>query len=428
MLLFIISIFLYSPVGSWIDGNTLSIVYEDKIITYNLDKEKSESKTIHLPEGFNPRSYILLKNYFVHTGGGMVYELVNDTIKRIDNSYDHKMQLGSTLFLKGDTIFRYGGYGFFESRNFITYYDNKINEWEVLKNNSKVFPPGSYNSSYFLSNGKFYSFGGLSMDPNNRSISIPNKTIYSFDFKTKRWKFLGQIYEDFLLEKNSIQIENGIIYFSGDQTKFLDIINNELIIYQKNALHRKVHSSIIPPFKYKDHLYYLNEENLTELQKVSIDDFFSSKKLKTSSFYTNRYMWNTTKEFLKNSITFLFLFVVISIILLRNKVLVIKKNLYFLFKRIELTENENRLFFSFVESFKKSNKYEISNKEILRIVDHKELDQGTVSRRKNELINQLNTKLRVFVKTKGDLISSSKSENDKRSINYTLDISGIIFL
>ena len=52
--------------------------------------------------------------------GRGIPEIRGDSILRIDNSYKHKLQLSSFEFIRNDTIFRYGVYGFFENRNFFT--------------------------------------------------------------------------------------------------------------------------------------------------------------------------------------------------------------------------------------------------------------------------------------------------------------------
>ena len=58
----------------------------------------------------------------VSKGGGMVWEVENDSFKRADNSYNHKMTNQSNVFVRNDTIMKFGGYGYWSSRNFFTYY------------------------------------------------------------------------------------------------------------------------------------------------------------------------------------------------------------------------------------------------------------------------------------------------------------------
>ena len=77
----------------------------------------------------NPSNYFPVFNgdfqLFIERQGGKVYQKLNQKLKRIDNSYTHKNQLLSSIFLRNDTIFRFGGYGFFEAKNYFTYFSNK---------------------------------------------------------------------------------------------------------------------------------------------------------------------------------------------------------------------------------------------------------------------------------------------------------------
>ena len=45
--------------------------------------------------------FIKDKLYISSVGGGMMYTIVNDTLKRIDNSYNHKMTIESSAHLRG---------------------------------------------------------------------------------------------------------------------------------------------------------------------------------------------------------------------------------------------------------------------------------------------------------------------------------------
>ena len=69
-------------------------------------------------------------NYFVQSGGGAVYTNSNDSIIRIDNSDDFKLQFSSYLYVKDDTIFNMGEYGYFNNYDKILFFDeNRNNEW-----------------------------------------------------------------------------------------------------------------------------------------------------------------------------------------------------------------------------------------------------------------------------------------------------------
>ncbi|HEY9170330.1 MAG TPA: hypothetical protein VIN72_12630 [Lutibacter sp.] len=126
-------------------------------------------------------------NYFIHKKGGLVYKLVNDTIKRLDKSFNHLMQTSASLFTYKSKINRYGGYGFWSDRDFITYFDFDLLEWEVLSpENSKFFPIGSHDNLYQLTNDDVYFFNGTSINPNNRIKYYYYDKAWKYNFTSKK--------------------------------------------------------------------------------------------------------------------------------------------------------------------------------------------------------------------------------------------------
>ena len=53
--------------------------------------------------------------------GGLVYRVEKDTTLRIDRSFQHRKQSKASQFVYRDTLFRFGGYGFWRANNFFTY-------------------------------------------------------------------------------------------------------------------------------------------------------------------------------------------------------------------------------------------------------------------------------------------------------------------
>ena len=62
--------------------------------------------------------------YFYKKTGGLLYQLVDNKIIRIDNSYDHKLHLHSLKFFYNNQIHILGGYGFFDRRKDIVYFSD----------------------------------------------------------------------------------------------------------------------------------------------------------------------------------------------------------------------------------------------------------------------------------------------------------------
>ena len=99
------------------------------------------------------------------------------------------MQIGSNIFKYNDTIFRNGGYGFWETRRLLTFYDFTTNEWEVVKSSNHGVE--KFNHLNTVKNSKSIFFGGYSKQESLSSIENKSTSVYLFDFKKKEWSNLG---------------------------------------------------------------------------------------------------------------------------------------------------------------------------------------------------------------------------------------------
>lgn len=422
MILFLSLIFSLIPFSSIGKDSIVNILDSNRIIRYDLEEERVQGiDSLVYSSDFNFGSYINKGDYLIHVGGGIVYKIISDSLKRIDKSYDHKMQLGSNLFYISDTIFRFGGYGFFSARNFITYFDEGVQEWEILKTKSDVFPDGIYNSLSSEIGREIFIIGGLTINPNERSKTLPNKRIYSFDLDKRKWNLLGELDDRIFFQENSFQIENTLIYFD-ESTQLIDLKGNRITRLEKNIIHRKVHSSKIKPFVSDGFIYYIDDLSSDEISKISIEEFYSSPVLDNREFYTSIKQESILKMQYVVSI-----FLIITVIsfglyrLLRKKVLVIGRSYYFFFSKLTFDKEEKDLLMMFCNELRKNGVSTLSNKDVLKIVDHKQLDEGTVTRKKNDLIRGLNGKIKMILGIQVDPISSKRSDSDKRYTSYTFN-------
>ena len=92
-------------------------------IDHNLDFDNYEFDFIET----NDKSYLISK------GGGKVLLYQNDTISEIDNSHEWKSRYESDIFLKNDTIFSFGGYGYFNFKNDLLFFEIKTGEWNLYE-------------------------------------------------------------------------------------------------------------------------------------------------------------------------------------------------------------------------------------------------------------------------------------------------------
>ena len=137
----------------------------------------------------------LIKNelYIISNGAGPVFKLDQNIFKRIDNSTLHKNQFGGARFVYNDKIHIYGGYGFWSFKNFITFFDENIKQWDLFYNNSNYLPPGRWKPIYNLLDDKLYVLGGRSGSAGTINQDESFSDIFYFDLINKEFISLGFI-------------------------------------------------------------------------------------------------------------------------------------------------------------------------------------------------------------------------------------------
>src|SRR6056300_864522 len=167
----LILIFLFSfqsiqiPIDYYFESSKsiIHILYKNKIEQYTLENDLKlfSSKEIKNSSEYDLSKFKFVNEYTLSSKlGGSILKIKGDSIFRIDNSYEHRMQISSLEFIRNDTIFRYGGYGFFENRNFFTYYNREINGWEFFNIKGEQIPEELSDFLYYKTKDKLYIFGG----------------------------------------------------------------------------------------------------------------------------------------------------------------------------------------------------------------------------------------------------------------------------
>ena len=413
------------PIDSYFDSSDeiFYLLYDEKIEKYSLESDYKLLSSIEIKYSIN----LNLKNFkFVDQHllssnlGGEILEIRGDSIFRIDNSYNHKIQLGSLEFIRNDTIIRYGGYGFFENRNFFTYYNREINGWEFFNIKGELIPEELSDFLYYKTKDKLYIFGGRVIDKFNNDIIYKNYNSYKFDFKTKKWKYLGTL-NDYLSKEMTISLNDESFFSFNDENgnilKF-NINSNLIEEFYKTPTTKKIQSSFLKPFVHKDKLHFFNHENnKLNFNSISIQDFESSlRKTDSRNIYKNSYWFLI-------GICLSFIVIVFSIIVITKKTInkIIKINgLYFYnFKRLSLRGKEEVVFNIIFNQSR--NNVKVDNRTITEIFYDENLNYTTINRRKNESINKLNDKFKILLKTNKDIILREQSEIDKREIFYSIN-------
>ena len=379
-----------------------------------LRKVNSNSNNI---SSYNP----ILKNnilFLVSGLGGGVYKETSEGLSRIDNSFEHKNQLASSLFVYNDTIFKFGGYGFFDTRNFFTYYSEQTNEWEVYPTNSIDFPKGRMDNKFVIDNNHFYMLGGRTIDVNDRNNTEPLNDIWKFSFITKEWELIGNY--DFLsnLTFNRLDFKSNNFFFFKSEGDWYSLDLNEYKLSLVNSfdfLKKVKPGSRIT--KTKDSLYFLLNTQNTD-SKESYLFSFSSNEFESSQIEIPR-----KSSSLPPFILYILIVVVVVVVgsfYFKNKRLRIQEslvldgmNLSYKNFRVRLTELEKQCIQLLLE------KEVVINNELLDLITN-DLDISQKTRIKNTLVRDINNKLDIISNGRF-MIQKRPSAQDRRFSEYHLE-------
>ena len=346
---------------------------------------------------------------FVENQGGKVFKFINQNYLRVDNSFTHKNQLLSSIFIKNDTLFRFGGYGFFEAKNYFTYFSNETKEWEAFQTKSKMFPNGTFNNKYFTTSDYFYFFGGQSIDQKNKNVKTSNNDLWRYSFVNSSWElllnnsfFVGKTYSpfDFFYKEN--------FYFIHQNNLFsLDINTNSVFKYENlNALDKGNYR--FPSIVKNDTLFSIG---------------FSPNNKKYNFFSIPLSTLKIEKNIIKDSESisyFILLFIFFTILIFSYKKKWFNKKfklngltLSYGFKTIKLLDLESIFFNLLIEG------KNIENSKLISSIDSS-IDNSQKTRIKNQIIYGLNIKLEILTQN-SFTITNKASKNDKRYFDYRLE-------
>jgi len=400
--------------------HTIFVFFKDHYKKINTQTFHLDSLELTIEGDFKFQDYTTLSvnsvNYFIHRKGGLVFQLKNDTIKRIDKSFNHLMQNSSNIFSYNSKILRYGGYGFWSDRNFITSFDTDIFEWLVLSaENSKEFPEGTSSGFYQLINDEVYFFNGSSVNPKDRVLNYFTDAVWKYNFTAKSWEFIGKsslltppLYSKYLDGRNY-----NLLFYENKIIK-IDILKNKLKTFRREKYTYNWHYSLGLFYVNNRLLFFTNTGANTYLTSATEDEFLGNS-VSEKSFYKN---YNN----LIVTILSLFTFIILGF-LIRMVIKNIKKR-----KKIVLLENGLRYKNKFTEFDAKSmeiikiliSNHEISSGTILKILEEQQYSPAHNERIKVQKLEEINIRIKDLLGINFEILTSKKSDIDRRIRLYSI--------
>ncbi len=189
--------------------------------------------------------------YLILDGGGLTYQLHKGGIERRDQSFDQRVQHGGYFFGRGNRLYAYGGYGFFEFRSYLAEWSPHSGGWEIWKTANPP-PPGRYEPLGFHNQRALYVVNGGNATGLHtlQEEKVLLQDVWQLQWETRRWKKLGRMNATIPQEQPSHRHVhwNDRLYLLTEKRLFcLDFENNRFAeLSQPTDLIRSIYR-IIPP-------------------------------------------------------------------------------------------------------------------------------------------------------------------------------------
>ena len=393
-------------------------------------------------------------------GSGKLYKLEkyknSYSLLRIDSTIHSGVNYKAFTFQLNDTLFQYGGSGFWHMRGIMTYFSPKTHEWELYPSNAIV---NGYDDNlniikYKLDTeaSKLYMTKSLDYANIPKDFSIKDiDSCYEFDFHKNTWTNLGATNPELI---KVLQNANYYNYNINDLLIFQNYLDYYWINFKKNEF-GKITPQRNNIMKQPWLSLYTTKESYESLQfnlgnTAYLIKIISGNKLSYASYQINaedldrstiQYIYkveNPIIHFIFNNV-FPFFTPSVSIVIL------IAFGLFFLIyrqrkKRVpkEVTARLNYNFYhslSIIEKelvqvlYQNHKKGEsISTKVINKIIGVQNKDVLTQNKSRSDHFLKINQKYKLSTQEPLPLIVKTRDSIDKRQYNYGLEPSYLVYL
>lgn len=393
-------------------------------------------------------------------GSGKLYKLEkyknSYSLLRIDSTIHSGVNYKAFTFQLNDTLFQYGGSGFWHMRGIMTYFSPKTHEWELYPSNAIV---NGYDDNlniikYKLDTeaSKLYMTKSLDYANIPKDFSIKDiDSCYEFDFHKNTWTNLGATNPELI---KVLQNANYYNYNINDLLIFQNYLDYYWINFKKNEF-GKITPQRNNIMKQPWLSLYTTKESYESLQfnlgnTAYLIKIISGNKLSYASYQINaedldrstiQYIYkveNPIIHFIFNNV-FPFFTPSVSIVIL------IAFGLFFLIyrqrkKRVpkEVTARLNYNFYhslSIIEKelvqvlYQNHKKGEsISTKVINKIIGVQNKDVLTQNKSRSDHFLKINQKYKLSTQEPLPLIVKTRDSIDKRQYNYGLEPSYLLYL
>ena len=366
------------------------------------------------------RSIVLDKKlHLFHNGGGVVFEELEDSFKRVDNSTLHLNQANGFYFEIDNRLHLYGGYGLWTHKEYITFYDPTVKQWDINYHNSNYVPNARWKAIGDYTNDRLYVLGGRTGNSNIEiNVDFDLNDVFSYDFNSGSYKNLGKInpllektYSNFALPKH----KSSLVLITPEKITMIDFVNNTVVenIIPDEFLN---HNSRYPCHVVDNNLYYISG-----FDKLSVKSY-DLTKLNNDKVQKNTYLLiNNNAEskplmvVLIGFVSLLFFWVMMKLFVyqdhIKDLILYDKSGVYYKKRFVSMSTAEIK----FIQLL--SSEPFVSASMLNEILSDKEYSKSHLTELRDKFILKLKNKIESLTGEK-DGIYETKSMEDKRIKGY----------
>ena len=386
-------------------------------------------------------------------GSGRLYEITkksqgNYQFTRLDSTIHFGSNFSALNWMYKDTLFQFGGTGFWKVRDYMSYFSPITHEWEIYNtvNTASISLSDKNSILYFMDEklGKLYLSNSIKQQdfPKTLTISDIDSSIV-YDFAKRKWENLGALNPTLkeLIKKQESQLNpfgSYLVFHSDLELYWLNFSNNSYGAFStsKQAEFREKYLKLYN--NNRDYAiqfvlgsnYYLvkiTKEGELNFESISLSLNDIKEEAGTAIYSNNRFV-QIMKVLEPGDPIIVNALIVFSLIFMYNFIqnrrkkktipsevqTILYKNFY---SGITIVEKE---LIQTIFQCQMSNE-QISIKMINKIIGVQQKDILTQNKSRSDYFLRINQKFKLATRSKELLIIKQREETDKRQFNYNIN-------
>jgi hypothetical protein len=378
-------------------------------------------------------------------GTGILYEIAiksqgNYQLNRIDSTIHFGSNYSSLNWMYKDTLFQFGGTGFWKIRDYMSYFSNNTHEWEIYNtsNTASISLSDKNSVLYFMDEklGKLYLSNSIKQQdfPKTLTISDIDSSIV-FDFAKRKWESLGALNPTLkeLIKKQESQLNPFgpyLIFHSDLELYWLNFSTSKQSEFREKYLKiynnsRDFNIQFVLGSNY--YLIKVTKEGVLSFETISLS-FNDIKEATGDVIYSNDRFVQIMKvlepgePIIGNALIVLFIIFTYNFIQHKRKKKTIPSEVQtILYKNFysAITIVEKELIQTIFQC--QMNNEQISIKMINKIIGVQQKDILTQNKSRSDHFLRINQKFKLATRSKELLIIKQREETDKRQFNYNIN-------